>query len=100
MVPTVVLVVLVDVGADGEVELEELEVVINGFVGGLGRERVGSVDGDCGVGSTTEGVVGVAAVVKTDVRTPAILGNKLEVVIVVGTCCLGITSRGARLRQA
>lgn len=66
------LVALVDVvGMDAVVELEELE---NGFAGGLGREGLGA-DGVGRVGSTEGNEVGVAAVLSTDGRTLATLGN-------------------------
>lgn len=66
------LVALVDVvGMDAVVELEELE---NGFAGGLGREGLGA-GGDGRVGSTEGNEVGVAAVLSTDGRTLATLGN-------------------------
>lgn len=71
MTEVAALVALVDVvGMDAVVELEELE---NGFAGGLGREGLGA-GGDGRVGST-EGKVGVAAVLSTDGRTLATLGN-------------------------
>lgn len=66
------LVALVDVvGMDAVVELEELE---NGSAGGLGREGLGA-DGDGRVGSTEGNEVGVPAVLSTDDRTLATLGN-------------------------
>lgn len=80
---------LVDVGMDAGVELEELEVVANGFAGGLGREGLGreglgrdglGVDGDCRAGSTEGNEVGVVAVLSTDGKALVILGNTLGVV--------------------
>jgi hypothetical protein len=67
---------LVDVGMDARGELEEVEVVANGFAGGLGRERVGA-GCDCRAGSTEGSEVGVVAVPSTDGRTVVILDNTL-----------------------
>jgi hypothetical protein len=74
---------LVDVvGMDAGVELEELEVGLNGLSGGLGREGLGA-DGDGRVGSTEGSEVGV--VLSTDDRTLATL---------VGNVTLGVVSAG------
>lgn len=72
---------LVDVWVVAEVELEELEVVANGLVGGLGGEglageRLG-VDGDGRVG-ITEGSEIVVTVLSTDEARLATLGNTAE----------------------
>lgn len=65
---------VVDVGMDAGVEVEELEVVVNGSAGGLGREGLGA-DGGCGVGSIEGNEVGVVGVLSTDVTALGILGN-------------------------
>lgn len=66
------LVALVDVWMVAGVELEELEVVVNGFVGGLGGEKLG-IDG--GVVGSTEGSDVVVTALSTDEATLATLDN-------------------------
>lgn len=72
MVGIAALVVLVDIGTDGGVGLEELEVVANGFVCGFGK---GSDVGDCRVGIGGSEAVALGTV--TGDTALVILDNKL-----------------------